>query len=221
MKLWHQLLIALCVSVTSLAGCSTKNIDPSEEIGQAEKAPLLPVSGDYTFLRYVEDKEHTEYRVLYSQVPESKIVQVKTVQKLDSTEIFETNNFYEERKDGIYGYLVLSEDFPKDWTAKDIKKFEATKIIAYPLEVGSKWTENPEDLGVSITYQIRAIDSILETPAKTFHQTIVIDFEEEDKEGKIIRKGTSTFAPQIGWIRHETEEEYLKDIHELVKINES
>lgn len=221
MRKCHLLLFALCVSVTLLAGCSTKNIDPTADKGQAEKAPILPVSGDYTFLRYVEDKEHTEYRVLYSQVPDSKIVQVKTVQKLDSTEISETNNFYEELKDGIYGYMVLSEDFPKDWTAKDIKKFQKTKIIAYPLEVGSEWTENLEDLGVSISYHIRSIDTTLETPAKTFNQTIVIDFEEKDKEGKVLRKGTSTFVPQVGWIRHETEAEYLKDIHELVKINES
>jgi hypothetical protein len=217
----HLLLFAFCVSVALLAGCSTKNIDPSEDKGQAEKAPLLPVSGDYTFLRYVEDKEHTEYRVLYSQVPDSKIVQVKTVQKLDSTEISETNNFYEELKDGIYGYMVLSEDFPIDWTAEDVQKFKKTKIIAYPLEVGNTWTEDLEDLGVSITYHLRSIDSTLETPAKTFNQTIVIDFEEKDKKGEILRKGTSTYVPQVGWVRHETEAEYLKDIHELVKINES
>jgi hypothetical protein len=216
MKKHLFLLLAICVSVTAIAGCNTLKTEP----GTAEKPSLLPISGDYTFLRYIEDKEHTEYRVLYSQVPESKIVQVKLVQELDSTDIAESNNFYEELEDGIYGYVVLSEDFPKEWTAEDIQAFPKTKIISYPLTVGSKWTEKLTDIGVNISYHIQSTNATLETSAQTFNDTIVIDFEEKDENGTILRTGTSTFAPHIGWVRHETKDEYLKDVHELVKINE-
>ncbi|WP_078381626.1 hypothetical protein [Sutcliffiella halmapala] len=217
MKIRFVLLLAIFVSVTAIIGCNTKESIP----GKAATPPsLLPVSGDYTFQRYIEDKEHTEYRVLYSQVPESKLVQVKLVQELDTTDIAESNNFYEELEDGIYGYIVLSEDFPKDWSAKDIKAFPKTKIIGYPLEVGNEWTEKLSDLDVDITYHIRSINTSVETPAKTFNDAVVIDFEEKDKDGTILRTGSSTFAPQIGWVRHESTDEYLMDVHELVKINE-
>lgn len=193
--------------------------------GNAEEPPpLLPTSGDYTFQRYIEEKEHTEYRVLYSKVPDSKIVQVKTVVDLDSedasSETSETINFYEEKKDGIYGYIVLTEDFPSEWDADDIKKFPKTKIIAYPLEKSKEWTETIEDFELDITYHISEIDAEIETPAETFTDCIIIDFEEKDQEGQTLRKGSSVFAPQVGWIRHEIKEEVLKDVHKLIKINE-
>jgi hypothetical protein len=218
-----NVLIIFFLFVLSLFsfGCNTAQ---DNQTGQAEAPPaLLPSSGDYTFQRFIEEKEHTEYRVLYSQVPDSNIVQVKTVQAIDSsdaTEIAETNNFYEEFNDGIYGYVVLSEEFPAEWTERDIKGFAKTKIISYPLEVGNEWTESLEDVGIKITYHIRSIDTVLETADETFEDCIVIDFEEKDENGNTLRKGNSAFAPQIGWIRHEITEEVLKDVHKLIKINE-
>lgn len=214
------LFIALCTLFS--AGCGTDS-----EGGQAkvkEPAPLLPTSGDYSFRRYIEEKGHTDYRVRYSQVPDSEIVEVRTIVDLEaaesSSDISETSNFYEETKDGIYGYIVFSEEFPSDWNAEDIKKFPKTKIIAYPLEASNTWTEKIEDFDLEITYHIRSVDEEIKTPAKTFKDCIIIDFEEKDKDGNILRKGNSAFAPHIGWVRHEIEEEVLKDVHKLIKINE-
>ncbi|KPB04980.1 hypothetical protein [Bacillus sp. CHD6a] len=214
------LFIALCTILS--AGCGTQN-----EGGQTqakEPASILPTSGDYSFRRYIEEKGHTDYRVLYSQVPDSEIVEVRTVIDLESagssSDISETSNFYEERKDGIYGYIVLSEEFPSDWNAADIKEFPKTKIIAYPLEASNSWTEEMEDFNLNITYHIRKVDAEVKTPAKTFKNCIIIDFEEKDKDGNTLRKGNSAFAPNVGWIRHEVESEVLKDVHKLIKINE-
>ncbi len=221
----RNVLIILFISILISAipiGCGTA----IESVpGKAEEPPpLLPSSGDYTFQRYIEDKEHTEYRVLYSKVPDSNIVQVKTVVHLgsedSSTDTSETINFYEEKKDGIYGYIVLSEDFPSEWGADDIKKFPKTKIIAYPLEKSKRWTETIEDFDLDIAYHIRETEVEIETPADTFKDCIIIDFEEKDQDGNTLRKGSSVFAPQVGWIRHEIKEEVLKDIHKLIKINE-
>ncbi|MCM3617061.1 hypothetical protein M3936_05610 [Sutcliffiella horikoshii] len=215
------LFIGMILSVIT-AGCgSAKEGVP----GTMQKSPpLLPSSGDYTFQRFIEEKEHTEYRVLYSKVPDSNIVQVKTVVELDSDsssqDTSETINFYEEKQDGIFGYIVVSEDFPSDWSADDIKKFPKTKIIAFPLEESKEWTETIEDFNLDITYHIRSIDAEIETPADTFKDCIIIDFEEMDQEGNTLRKGSSVFAPQFGWIRHEIKEEVLKDVHKLIKINE-
>ncbi|KMJ57988.1 hypothetical protein AB685_14270 [Bacillus sp. LL01] len=215
------LFIGILISVVPIGcGSAIEGVPGKAE----EPPPLLPSSGDYTFQRYIEEKEHTEYRVLYSKVPDSNIIQVKTVVDMDSantsTDVFETINFYEETKKGIYGYIVLSEDFPLDWDANDIKKFPKTKIIAYPLEASNKWTETMEEFELEITYHIRAIDSEVETPADTFKNCIIIDFEEKDQNGNTLRKGSSVFAPQVGWIRHEIKEEVLKDVHKLIKINE-
>ncbi|MCG1022524.1 hypothetical protein [Sutcliffiella horikoshii] len=219
-----NVLIILFIGILSAAtiGCGSaiENVPGKAE----EPPPLLPSTGDYTFQRYIEEKEHTEYRVLYSKVPDSKIVEVKTVVDLGSeetpTDTSETINFYEEKKDGIYGYIVLSEDFPTEWDADDIKKFPKTKIIAYPLEESKEWTETIEDFDLDITYHIRSINAEIKTPAKTFQDCIIIDFEEKDQDGTTLRKGSSVFAPQVGWIRHEIKEEVLKDVHKLIKINE-
>lgn len=214
------LFIALCTLFST--GCGTES-EGSQ--GKAEApAPLLPISGDYSFRRYIEEKGHTDYRVLYRQVDDSDIVEVRTIIDLEaaqsSSDISETSNFYEETNDGIYGYIVLSEEFPSEWNAEDIKKFPKTKIIAYPLEASNTWTERIEDFDLEISYHIREVDAEIKTPAKTFKDCIIIDFEEKDKEGNTIRKGNSAFAPNVGWIRHEVEDEVLKDVHKLIKINE-
>ncbi|CAG9621731.1 hypothetical protein [Sutcliffiella rhizosphaerae] len=194
-----------------------------EQPGQTEKElHLLPVSGDYTFKRYIEDKEHTEYRVLYSNVKDSNIIQVKTVQTLNedhTTNISESNNFYEETQNGVYGYIVISEDFPTEWKAKDIEKFPKTKIISYPLEENKVWNEKIEDFDLEISYKINSLSTEVKTPAETFQNGIVIEFEEKDLNGNILRKGNMTFVPHIGWVRHEIEGEILKDVHKLVRIN--
>ncbi|WP_339149461.1 MULTISPECIES: hypothetical protein [unclassified Sutcliffiella] len=214
------LFISIISAVTIGCGSAIEGVPGNAE----EPPPLLPSTGDYTFQRYIEEKEHTEYRVLYSKVPDSQIVEVKTVVDLgsedSSTDTSETINFYEEKKDGIYGYIVLSEDFPTEWDADDIKKFPKTKIIAYPLEESKEWTETIEDFDLDITYHIRSINAEIETPAKTFKDCIIIDFEEKDQDGNTLRKGSSVFAPHVGWIRHEIKEEVLKDVHKLIKINE-
>ncbi|WP_223700864.1 hypothetical protein [Sutcliffiella deserti] len=212
MKL-SSFLFVICFGVTILTGCNQ-----SESAN--EEPSVLPTRGDYTFMRYVEEKEHTEYRVLYSQVPDSNITQVKTVQQLETDEISETNNFYERLDDGIFGYIVLSENFPENWTAKDIRAFPKTKIISYPPVAGESWTETPEGLDVEITYTVRSINAVVETPAKTFNNTIVIDFEEKDRSGNLLRTGSSSFAPEYGWIGHESSDEFLKDVHELIHIND-
>ncbi|MEA3322373.1 MAG: hypothetical protein U9Q88_20445 [Bacillota bacterium] len=220
----RNVLIILFIALCSIfpAGCGTE-IEGGQTKAE-DQAPILPTSGDYSFRRYIEEKGHTDYRVLYSQVPNSEIVEVRTVIDLESAEsssdISETSNFYEETKDGIYGYIVLSEEFPSEWDAKDIKKFPKTKIIAYPLEASHSWTEEMEDFDLKITYHIREVDAEIKTPAKTFKDCIIIDFEEKDKDGNTLRKGNSAFAPNVGWIRHEVEAEVLKDVHKLIKINE-
>ncbi|QFT88196.1 hypothetical protein FIU87_06050 [Bacillus sp. THAF10] len=215
------LLTGLIVVVLSSCGTAVE-----EKSGQAEEAPppsLLPSSGDYTFQRYVEEKEHSKYRVLYNKVSDSNIIQVKTVHTTTENktkEVKETNNFYEETKDGIFGFIVLSEDFPSEWDATDIEKFPKTKIISYPLEENFSWTEEMKELELIISYKVRSIDAEIKTPAKTFKNCIVVDFEEKDQQGNVIRRGNSSFAPKVGWIRHEIEEEVLKDVHKLIKINE-
>lgn len=224
----RNVLIILFIALYTLftAGCGTESEGNrgSQNETVEDPAPLLPTSGDYSFRRYIEEKGHSDYRVLYSQVPDSDIVEVKTIVDLEaaqsSSDISETSNFYEETKDGIYGYIVLSEEFPSEWDAEDIKKFPKTKIIAYPLEASNTWTEQIKDFDLEITYHIREVDAEIKTPAKTFNDCIIIDFEEKDRDGKTIRKGNSAFAPNVGWIRHEVEEEVLKDVHKLIKINE-
>ena len=185
-----------------------------------EKTVILPTDGDFTFVRYVEDKEQSTYRVLYSAVPDSEIVQSKLVQTLDSTDIAESNNFYVEKEDGIYGYLVVQETFPLDWSASDIEKYPTTKIMTLPPNEGDTWTEVLEQVGITVSYEITSINETVETPVKEFHNVIVTSFEEKDANGEISRTGKSYFVPEFGWIKHETEDEYLQEFHELTEINE-
>ena len=185
-----------------------------------EKATILPTSGDYTFVRYVEDKEQSTYRILYSVVPDSEIVQSKLVQTLDSTEIAESNNFYVEKEDGIYGYLVVQETFPLYWSASDIEGYPTTKIMSLPPTEGDTWTQVIEQVGITVSYEITSTNETVETPGKEFHNVIVTSFEERDANGEVSRTGKSYFVPEFGWIKQESEDEYLQEVHELTEINE-
>ncbi|MDX5476698.1 MAG: hypothetical protein LPK00_14290 [Bacillaceae bacterium] len=206
----------LFILMIFLASCGQQGTEKPTE----EKAAILPTSGDYTFVRYVEDKEQSTYRVLYSVVPDSEIVQSKLVQTLDSTEIAESNNFYVEKEDGIYGYLVVQETFPLDWSASDIEEYPTTKIMALPPTEGDTWTQVIEQVGITVSYEITSTNETVETPVKEFHNVIVTSFEEKDANGEISRTGKSYFVPEFGWIKQESEDEYLQEVHELTEINE-
>ena len=208
----------LFILMIFLASCGQQGTEKPTE--RTERAAILPTSGDYTFVRYVEDKEQSTYRILYSLVPDSEIVQSKLVQTLDSTEIAESNNFYVEKEDGIYGYLVVQETFPLDWSASDIEEYPTTKIMSLPPKEGDTWTQVIEQVGITVSYEITSTNETVETPVKEFQNVIVTSFEEKDANGEVSRTGRSYFVPELGWIKQESEDEYLQEVHELTEINE-
>ncbi|AST90416.1 MULTISPECIES: hypothetical protein [Sutcliffiella] len=179
---------------------------------------ILPTEGEYTFHRFVEDKFQSDYRILYSVVPDSNIVQSKFVQTIDTNEVIETHTFYTELDDGVYGYYVVEEEFPEDWTPADIEKFSKEKILPIPPEVGETWSNIIEELDNETTYRITSNSETLKTEAKTFNDVIVIQFEEKNN-GKTIRTGHSYFVPQVGWVRFEAKGEFLTEVNEIIEIN--
>ncbi|WP_096155314.1 MULTISPECIES: hypothetical protein [Bacillus] len=212
------LTIIAVIFIVVMSSCGGQQLGTDNNL--EEETTVLPTDGDFTFVRYVEDKEQTTYRVLYSIVPDSKIVQTKLVQQMDSTDIVESNNFYVEKKDGIYGYLVVQESFPLDWSASDIEKYPTTKIMSLPPTKGDTWTQVLEQVGITVSYEITSVNETIKTPVKEFHNVIVTSFEEKDADGEVTKTGKSYFAPKFGWIKHETEDEYLQEVHELTEVNE-